>query len=718
MYKLISISILLIACASGEKFRFDNYTLYKILPANSEHLKTLQNLYESDERYDFWSDPVPNAEYVSVLSAPQDRIYLENLLERNAVPFTVSLDDIQKAIDKQVIKKYERNNVRSMQWDAYYPLEDINAWIDDLVRAYPGIVTPEIGGTSYEGREIKGFKISHVLGASTNPASDNYAGPGPFSEDESRTLSTYISSISHRIEIYLSFHSSGQLLLLPFGNTTEPLANYYDAMNIGRRAMGALSVRYGTEYTTGNIAEAIYHATGTSVDWVKEHLQVPLVYCYELRDRGTYGHLLPPEQILPTSQETMDSVIDLIHQAKRFGYLNDLHNNDLRYDFWTSPRPLTGFVNLMSSPEHRNDLENLLNKNGLKYTISMDNVQEAIEKERFKTYTRGDVRSMQFDAYYTLEQINAWIDDLARTYPDIITVQIAGRSYEGHDIKGLKISHGSGRKIIFLEGGIHSREWISPATVNFITNELLTSDDEEIRAAAREYDWYIFPVTNPDGYIWSHTQFRMWRKNRRPFGSNFGVDLNRNWNNNWLVAGASTNPASDTYAGPGPFSEPESRSLSVYIRTIHDRIDLYLSFHSFGQLLLIPFGNSTTAYSNYYDAINIGRRAMGALSVRYGTLYTTGNIAEAIYHATGGSIDWVKGHLNVPLVYCYESRDQGQYGFLLPEDQILPNSLETMDSVLEMIHQAKRFGYMNSNSGLKASILLIAMGVMSLKSFY
>lgn len=26
----------------------------------------------------------------------------------------------------------------------------------------------------------------------------------------------------------------------------------------------------------------------------------------------------------------------------------------------------------------------------------------------------------------------------------------------------------------------------------------------------------------------------MWRKNRRPVGNNFGIDLNRNWNNNWL----------------------------------------------------------------------------------------------------------------------------------------------------------------------------------------
>jgi hypothetical protein len=65
------------------------------------------------------------------------------------------------------------------------------------------------------------------------------------------------------------------------------------------------------------------HASGTSVDWVKEDLDTPLVYCYELRDRGTYGHLLPPEQILPTSEETMDSLVELIHQGKRFGYFKN-----------------------------------------------------------------------------------------------------------------------------------------------------------------------------------------------------------------------------------------------------------------------------------------------------------------------------------------------------------------------------------------------------------
>ncbi|CAG9789471.1 unnamed protein product [Diatraea saccharalis] len=376
--------------------------------------------------------------------------------------------------------------------------------------------------------------------------------------------------------------------------------------------------------------------------------------------------------------------------------LRELQNSELKFDFWNDPLPNAEHVLILSGPNEKEILENYLKKYDIKSEITINNVQEHLDKEVVDVYKRGEQRSMAWNSYYTLDGIYAWLDNLIAYYPNVVTEIVGGISYESRPIRGIKISHGPGRRAIFLEGGIHSREWISPATVNFITNELLSSDDEETKSAARDYDWYIFPVTNPDGYVWSHEQFRMWRKNRRPIGSTFGVDLNRNWNNNWLRFGSSTNPSSDNYAGPGPFSEPESRTLSSYIKSIGDKIDLYLSFHSFGQLLLIPFGNSTQPAANYHDAVNIGRRAMGALSVRYGTPYTTGNIAEAIYLATGGSIDWVKEFVQVPLVYCYELRDRTQYGFLLPPDQILPTSEETMDSILELIHQAKRFGYMNN----------------------
>ncbi|KAL0868948.1 hypothetical protein ABMA27_007276 [Loxostege sticticalis] len=379
-------------------------------------------------------------------------------------------------------------------------------------------------------------------------------------------------------------------------------------------------------------------------------------------------------------------------------WIEELQNAEDMFDFWSEPQSHAEYVSILSSPENKSYLESFLKTRGINFEITLPNIQEVIDKETVKKYTRTNTRSMTWDAYYPLEDIYAWIDDLVATHSSVAR----------RIIKGIKISHGSGRKIIFIESAIHSREWITPAVTNYIINELLTSEDEDTKAAARDFDWYIFPVTNPDGYVWTHTEYRLWRKNRRPFGADIGVDLNRNWNNNWLGVGSSGNASTNTYAGPGPFSEEETRTLSEYISSLADKIDLYLSMHSSGQLLLIPFGNTTEPLANYYDAIKIGRRAMGALSVRYGTPYTTGNIAEAIYLATGTSIDWVKEAHQVPLVYCYELRDRGVFGHVLPADQILPSGEETMDSILEMIHQARRLGYMNSGNGLKASILSLA----------
>jgi hypothetical protein len=64
------------------------------------------------------------------------------------------------------------------------------------------------------------------------------------------------------------------------------------------------------------------------------------------------------------------------------------------------------------------------------------------------------------------------------------------------------------------------------------------------------------------------------------------------------VAGASNNPCSEAYAGRAPFSEPETRTLSEYFKTIPENIIAYLDFHSFGQMLMFPFGHSADQISN------------------------------------------------------------------------------------------------------------------------
>lgn len=65
-------------------------------------------------------------------------------------------------------------------------------------------------------------------------------------------------------------------------------------------------------------------ASGTTVDYIKGVYDKPIVYVYELRDQGRYGFLLPPEQIIPTGKETLDSLIVMFQEAKALGYPKDV----------------------------------------------------------------------------------------------------------------------------------------------------------------------------------------------------------------------------------------------------------------------------------------------------------------------------------------------------------------------------------------------------------
>lgn len=98
----------------------------------------------------------------------------------------------------------------------------------------------------------------------------------------------------------------------------------------------------------------------------------------------------------------------------------------------------------------------------------------------------------------------------------------------------------------------------------------------------------------------------MWRKTRSRSGTAWdfvcrGVDPNRNWGFHWNEAGSSTNPCSDIYAGRSAFSEPETRSMAEYIMRIKDRTAMFLSFHSYSQLVLTPWGWTEDLPEAYAD---------------------------------------------------------------------------------------------------------------------
>lgn len=136
---------------------------------------------------------------------------------------------------------------------------------------------------------------------------------------------------------------------------------------------------------------------------------------------------------------------------------------------------------------------------------------------------------MTWRAYHKMEDIHGYLDYLAETYPNLCTVYSIGRSVEGNDLKVLKISNGgSNNKAVWIDGGIHAREWISPAVVTYIINDLVLNFEGE-SSSVQSIDWYFLPLANPDGYEYSHYTDRLWRKNRARNGACYGTDLNRNY---------------------------------------------------------------------------------------------------------------------------------------------------------------------------------------------
>lgn len=102
-------------------------------------------------------------------------------------------------------------------------------------------------------------------------------------------------------------------------------------------------------------------------------------------------------------------------------------------------------------------------------------MQRKIDEEAL-TVLPKETNGSAFDwtHYFHLETINDWLDKMAREHSYVSGVTL-GESFEGLPIKGVKVTSDPKHPTIFVEGGIHAREWISPATATFILKEIITS---------------------------------------------------------------------------------------------------------------------------------------------------------------------------------------------------------------------------------------------------
>ncbi|RWS12119.1 carboxypeptidase B-like protein [Dinothrombium tinctorium] len=375
--------------------------------------------------------------------------------------------------------------------------------------------------------------------------------------------------------------------------------------------------------------------------------------------------------------------IDHLTQIKH-RFLNDV-------DFWSESNRIEDAILFDVSPRLKKNLIHYLDKNRINYTILTDNLEQWVEKERLyateSMKNEINLDSIDYERYYPFEK---YVDILKYLHSkhSAATYKTIGSTIEGRMIPAMVINNDRDVKknAVVFECGIHAREWISHASCLWFIKELLSGDGKKL---LDKYEFHFIPILNPDGYVYTFTHNRMWRKNRRRnyFGLSVacdGVDLNRNFDINFCRDLAARSMCSQAYCGSYAFSEKETQSMRDYVLELNKtaKIDAYFALHSFTQLWMYPYGFTSYEPRSIGQYRKLSKLAVEAIRNTHGKTYRWGSIFETMrYLVSGASLDWIESQNLADFSFAIELRDTGEYGFLLPANQIRPTSEEVWSAI-------------------------------------
>lgn len=245
-----------------------------------------------------------------------------------------------------------------------------------------------------------------------------------------------------------------------------------------------------------------------------------------------------------------------------------------------------------------------------------------------------------FSCYETVEETQSAAQALVTAKPTLASYTAIGSSWEkanglgGYDLKVLKLTNTAVPGVkpkLFVNTAIHAREYVTAPTSLALAQQLVNGygTDPEATWILDHHEVHLLLHTNPDGRKKAETGL-LWRKNtnRNYCGVNSnsrGADLNRNFTFNWNITngqGSSGNACAETYRGPSAGSEPETQAMQAYVRSLwpdrrgtgvsdaapRDTSGIHIDMHSYGQLVLWPWGSTNTPAGNGTDLQTLGRR--------------------------------------------------------------------------------------------------------------
>lgn len=192
-----------------------------------------------------------------------------------------------------------------------------------------------------------------------------------------------------------------------------------------------------------------------------------------------------------------------ISSAEQYELLKQLKLSAPECEFWNDLRSYGDSVDVMVPPQFLKSFQMGLLNATIHYEEKISDVQKLIDRSYAKKTSREE-EVMEWTDYHDLPIIEKWMDRIVAKFPQQVSIFSIGKSLEGRDIRGLKISFKPGNKAVFLEANIHAREWITSATITWFIEQLLHSQKPAVRDIAKNIDWHIIPVLNVDGFSFTH----------------------------------------------------------------------------------------------------------------------------------------------------------------------------------------------------------------------
>ncbi|KAI9063593.1 hypothetical protein FKP32DRAFT_1611733 [Trametes sanguinea] len=319
--------------------------------------------------------------------------------------------------------------------------------------------------------------------------------------------------------------------------------------------------------------------------------------------------------------------------------------------------------------------------------------------------------STYHSVYHPLYEIEEFMQEMASAYPNLVELINLGHTSEAREMLAMRISRGDSelRKSVgaaakktgfVITGAQHAREWIATSTALYLAHALVADAAEDFALSSwlDYFDFYVIPVPNPDGYVYTWDSDRLWYKNRQNIGAAetcVGIDMNRSGHKwkaksklpsfsdsmNGTYEATDADPCSPWYPGHRPFEAPEVNNIANFITTLPS-LKAFVDLRSYGQMLSTPYSYSCKKVpKDAEDQLEAALGAVNAIKQVHGTEFTTGSLCEQLYKASGNVVDYMYAKAGIKFAYSVHLRDTGTYGFSLPAQWIRPVGEETANMI-------------------------------------